>query len=367
MTHYSEGLGLDRLPTPALLLDAEVLERNLGRMAEKVRALGVSLRPHIKTHKSPWIAARQRELGAEGITVSTLAEAAAFGEAGFRNQIWAFPLPLSRVDEALALAGGMELGLTLDSAEALEALTRRGAEVDVWLKVDCGYGRAGVDPGSERALALARAIHDAPGPVFAGLLSHSGHAYGTASPEEAAAVAEEERRVMVGLADRLRDAGIPVRGVSVGSTPSMAHVRDLSGVTEARPGNYAFYDLTQVALGSCTVEEVAVTVLATVVSRATGHCVVDAGALALSKDPGPEEEPRSYGRVCRDLHDPTPDPDLRVTSLSQEHGILSAPLPVGTRVRILPNHSCLTVWNFDRYEVLRDGIAVDRWSIRRDR
>ena len=363
----SDAEDLDALPTPALLLDETVLERNLARMAEKARSLGVSLRPHVKTHKCPPIAALQRERGATGITVSTLAEARAFAEAGFHDQTWAFPLPLSRVDEALELTGRIDLGLTVDSVEALDALTARGARARVWLKVDCGYGRAGVDPTSEAATKLAGRVHETPGLRFAGILSHSGHAYGVDSPMEAAAVAEEERGVMAGLADRLRRSGIPVPGVSVGSTPSMAQARDLTGVTEARPGNYAFYDYTQVALGSCAVKDVAVTVLATVISRGRDHSVVDAGALALSKDLGPDERPRGYGRLWRGLDEPALDPELRVLSVSQEHGILNAPLSVGTRVRILPNHSCLAVWNFDRYVVLREGRPAESWRIRRDR
>ena len=173
---------------------------------------------------------------------------------------------------------------------------------------------------------------------------------------------------MVGFAERLRTDGLTVPAVSVGSTPAMAHVDDLTGVDEARPGNYALHDLTQVELGSCTVGECAVSVLASVVSSGPRHAVIDAGALALSKDPGPETPATiGYGRVFDEYGAGTLADDLRITSLSQEHGIINRPLPVGTRLRILPNHSCLTVAQFDEFVVVRGERVVDRWKIWRGR
>lgn len=175
---------------------------------------------------------------------------------------------------------------------------------------------------------------------------------------------------MAEFADRLRSEGITVPAVSVGSTPALSAVERLDGVTEVRPGNYCFYDFTQVTLGSCGVRDCAVTVLASVVScRPGGGCsVVDAGALALSKDTGPDRPGRSsMGEVFLDYAAGTLDPEARLVSLSQEHGILSVPRPVGSRVRILPNHSCLTVAQFDEYNVVRGDQVVDRWKIWRGR
>jgi len=356
---------LDDLPTPALLLDVEVLEANLRRMADRTRELGVTLRPHIKTHKCIEIAERQRALGATGITVSTLYEAGVFADHGFVDITWAFPLIPSRIAELEAVCKKARTGVVVDSLPAVEALSGLRFPARVWLKVDCGYHRAGVDPAGPYAETVVRAIAEEPGMEFAGILSHSGHAYAARSTAEIRAISEGERRVMTTLADRLRRAGFKVPEVSVGSTPSMAQVTDLTGVTEVRPGNYAFYDRAQVVLGSCSYRDCAVTVLATVVSSQPGaaHCVIDAGALALSKDPGPDAEPRSMGELYEEYAAGRLAADARVVSLSQEHGIVAGRYPVGTRLRVLPNHSCLTVANFDTYWLVRGTEVTGRWRI----
>lgn len=372
----AEPRAVAELPTPALLLDLDVLEANLARMQARCDALGVALRPHAKTHKSPEVARRQREHGARGLTVATLAEARVFADAGFDDLTWAFPLVLSRLAEARELAERVTLRLLVDSPEAVAALEGADFPFHVFLEVDSGQHRSGVDPASEHAVELARRLADHPRLDFDGLLTHSGHAYGARGAAEAAAFAEDERRVMVELAERLRGEGVPVPVVSVGSTPAMSHAADLTGVDEARPGNYVFYDGTQAAIGSCSPEDAAVTVLAGVVSSQPGadHAVIDAGALALSKDPGPTHLaggwPWAMGAVFEDLADyrsGRPSTRLRVTGVSQEHGLVSAPLPVGTRLRVLPNHSCLAVPLFDAYWVVRGEEIVDRWPIHRER
>ncbi|MDH3291699.1 MAG: alanine racemase [Gemmatimonadota bacterium] len=361
---------IHELPTPALLLDLDVLEANLERMARRAEELGVALRPHLKTHKCVEIAQRQRALGAGGVTVSTLPEARAFVAHGFDDVTWAFPLVLSRLDEVRALSTRATLRLVVDSREAVDAVIRLGVPLHIWLKVDCGYHRAGVDPSGELVVTLARAIDTAPTLTFDGILSHSGHAYRGPTRREVLAAAIEERDTMVRCAERLRAAGIAVPAVSVGSTPSMAVIDHLDGVDEARPGNYAFYDHTQVLLGSCAVRDCAVTVLASVVSCQPGgdHGVTDAGALALSKDRGRHDAPQqTMGELFDDYAAGRLQPEARLVSLSQEHGVINAPRPVGSRVRILPNHSCLTVACFDAYDVVRGEQVVDRWLIHRER
>jgi D-serine deaminase-like pyridoxal phosphate-dependent protein len=356
------------LPTPALLLDLDVLERNLRRMSERAAALGVAVRPHIKTHKCLEVAGLQKALGISGITVSTLYEARVFADAGYEDITWAFPVILTRLAEVAELADRITLRLVVDSPEAVDALEALGRPLHVWLKVDCGYHRAGVDPESPQALALARRLAESPALIFDGLLTHSGHAYHGTSREEIAAIAEQERSVMAGFAERLRGEGIEVPGVSVGSTPAMSAVASLAGVTEARPGNYCFYDFMQVRLGSCEARDCAVTVLSSVVSSRPdmGHAVVDAGALAMSKDLGGDGSV-SMGEVFSDYGSGILDSEVRLTSLSQEHGMLSVPRPVGARLRILPNHSCLTAAMFDEYTVVRGEEVVDRWKIWRGR
>ncbi len=361
---------ISEIPTPSLLLDLDILERNLSYMAGRAAALGVTLRPHIKTHKCVEVARRQLELGAAGITVSTLAEARVFADHGFTDMTWAFPVILSRLAEVRELAGRVTLRLVVDSEEAARALEDLGVPLHVWLKVDCGYHRAGVDPQAPASLELARRLAGSYSLRFDGILTHSGHAYHGRTRQEIAGIAEEERRVMVDFAERLRAAGIAVPAVSVGSTPAFSVVERLDGVTEARPGNYAFYDFMQVGLGSCSVADCAVTVLAGVVSARPGdaRCVIDAGALALSKDRGlAGTEPETWGEVFADYEAALLSPIARLVGLSQEHGILSKRRPVGTRVRILPNHSCLTVACFDEYVVVRGDNVVDRWRIWRGR
>jgi len=368
-----------------LVVDRRVLERNLERMAAKAERLGIALRPHIKTHKTLEIARRQRDLGARGLTVSTLEEARVYADHGFEDLTWAFPLVPGRLAEVRALAAGVgskriRFGVVLDSSEALAALESHlvsaplpgpASPLTILMEVDCGDHRSGVDPGSPLARELPRRIADSPSLRFGGLLTHSGQAYHVQGRGALAAVAQTERRVMVELAETLRDDGVEVPTVSVGSTPAMSAAEDLTGVTEARPGNYCYYDYTQTRIGSCELADCALTVMASVISCSFGHSVVDAGALALSRDPGPPEPPggalppTTAGRLLTAEGDL--DPDRWLTGLSQEHGEVNVPLPVGSRVRVLPHHSCLTNACFDRVWVVEGERVVDRWKIWRER
>jgi D-serine deaminase-like pyridoxal phosphate-dependent protein len=365
---------LDELPTPALVLDLDRLDANLGRMAEKASRLGTTLRPHLKTHKCAEVARRQVEAGSRGVTVATLEEARFFAAAGHDDITWAFPIIVSRIDEIADLASRVRLGLVVDSTTAvdvLEAAAIAGHPWETWIKVDCGYHRAGVDPKGAPALELGRRLARSPVFRFRGLLTHSGHAYQGRTRGEIVAAAVDERDAVLALAARLWSAGIEVPALSVGSTPALSvDSGSYDGVTEIRPGNYAFYDYTQVVLGSCTPSDCAVTVLAGVISSSNGRdrSVVDAGALALSKDGGPEWAPRpTMGEIYQDYAAGLLSERHYVLSLSQEHGIVEGWLPVGERVRILPNHSCLTVACFDEYAVVRDGEVIDRWPIYRRR
>ena len=339
-------------------------------MASRAQQLGVQLRPHAKTHKCPELAKRQLAHGATGLTVATLAEAEAFADAGVPDITWAFPIDPTHIVHAQRIAArpAVTLRVLTDNLETAQALG--GSGLHVWLKVDCGTHRAGVDPTSPYAIRVARELAREDDLVFDGILTHSGHSYKTRNKDEAAAVAEEERLVMVQFAERLKVAGIAARAISVGSTPAMSAVRDLTGVTEARPGNYVFYDRTMVLIGCCDPGDVGVTVLASVVSHQPGadHCVTDAGALALSKDLGP-----AHLGLAPSFGDVTGHSGLHVAAVSQEHGVLRGPpaalgaLHVGDRIEIVPNHSCLAVAHFDDYHVMRDGREIDRWKIKRER
>jgi D-serine deaminase-like pyridoxal phosphate-dependent protein len=356
------------IETPALLLHLDVVEANLRHMAARARELGVALRPHAKTHKCVELGRRQLAAGATGLTVATLVEAEVFARAGVADITWAFPIDPSHIPHARRIAELTTLRVVTDDLATARALA--GSGLHVFLKVDCGYHRAGVDPASPYGLAVARELGAERGLVFDGILSHSGHAYRTHNKGEARAVAEEERAVMTAFAERVRAEGIAVREVSVGSTPAMAAARGLSGVTEARPGNYIFYDRTMVLIGCCSPADVAVTVLATVVSHQPdrNQVILDAGALELSKDLGPAHLglPMNFGEVKG-------HPGLLLTSVSQEHGVIRSAEPldgrltVGEQVEIVPNHSCLTVAHFDEYHVMQQGREVDRWRIERGR
>jgi D-serine deaminase-like pyridoxal phosphate-dependent protein len=368
-------MDLSTIKTPALLLDAEKMKRNAARMSERIASLGVQLRPHVKTHKSPEIA-RIQTIAYDGrIMVSTLAEARAFLSAGFADITYGVPIEPGKFAEVFELARACErfavLTDDLETADLLAAESEKaGAEISVFLEIDTGDHRSGVAADSASALEIPRRISAAKNLRFAGILTHAGHSYYAPSAEERLTIARAERDIMRGLAEKLRTDGIEVADVSVGSTPTVACVDHLEGVTEARPGNYIFYDAFQATLGSCALADCALTVLAAIVHRSfeRKQIIVDAGAIALSKDRGAVDinGKASYGLVLDLAGEPL---GLYVDGLSQEHGKISvaddallAKLPVGTRLRILANHSCLTAAQFESYNVLENRRVVDSWA-----
>jgi D-serine deaminase-like pyridoxal phosphate-dependent protein len=346
-------------------------------MSARISKLGAALRPHVKTHKCVEVARIQTAGGAGGVTVSTLAEARAFAAGGFRDITYAVPIEPGKFEEAFELSRLCErFALITDDAGIPplldEAARRAGATLDLFLKVDCGYHRCGVEPDRPEALEIPRRIDAAKNLRFAGILTHAGHSYHARSREELLSTARRERDVMTEFAARLRSDGVEVPTVSVGSTPTATHYDHLEGVDEARPGNYIFFDAFQAALGSCAFEDCALTVLTAVVhrDRARRKVVLDAGAVALSKDRGAVglDPSCGYGRVL-DLEGA--DTNLRVGSLSQEHGEVLVEddrafdaLNVGARVRVLANHSCLAAAQHTHYHVLEGSRVVDRWEIK---
>jgi D-serine deaminase-like pyridoxal phosphate-dependent protein len=371
-------MDLESLPTPSLVLDAGRVERNAERISGRVFQMGARLRPHIKTHKCIEVARIQTAGHSGAITVSTLAEARGFLAAGFRDITYAVPIEPGKFNAALEIARKCDrFCLITDDPQTPvllnDAAKRAGTRIDLFLKVDCGYHRCGVAPDSAAALAIPQTIAAASQLRFAGILTHAGHSYHCRAKEERLTVARQERDVMVELARRLRQCGIEVPTVSIGSTPTITAIDHLDGIDEVRPGNYIFFDAFQAAAGTCQTDDCALTVLAGIVHRDLGHgkVIIDAGAIALSKDRGAVEfDPDcGYGMVL-DLEGN--DLGLRVVSLSQEHGELRAGtgrnlegLRVGDRVRVLANHSCLTAAQHSHYNVLDDGKIVDRWEIRR--
>lgn len=360
---------LQDVATPSFLVDRSIVLRNCDAMREKARLSGVAFRPHVKTHKSVAIGRMQHGGAAGPITVSTLAEAEQFAADGFRDITYAFPIAPEKLQRAADLAARIErLSVLLDSETALRAIEAFSAAhrvtFDVFLKVDCGYHRAGVDPESPDSARLAIALARSEAVRFQGLLTHAGHSYNARNAEEIGRIAAEEAGSLTRFRALLAAEGLGEARRSVGSTPTASVVDRFIECDEVRPGNYVFFDAFQATIGSCTLDDVAVSVLTTVVGSypERDSLIVDAGALALSKDVSPEHiDPKfGYGLVC-DL-DLRPLP-MRITALSQEHGKITteATVPVGTRLRILPNHSCLTAAMFDRYQIVEQGRVVDEW------
>ncbi|HEY6929854.1 MAG TPA: alanine racemase [Thermoanaerobaculia bacterium] len=331
---------IGEIPTPAVLIDLEVLQANIDRQASRARAAGVKLRPHAKTHKSPAIGRMQLAAGAAGISLAKTSEAEAFAGAGFDDIFIAYPTVGSgKPERLLALSDRIRLAVGLDSAEGAAALSRvfasAGRRLEVLIKIDCGYHRVGVAP--QAALPLAARVAELPGLRLRGVFTHGGQAYSAQTPEALDQAAREEAEAVVSTAQKLQAAGIGVEEISVGSTPTARRVMTHSGVTECRPGNYVFHDGSQVALGTCAASDCAMTVLATVVSvPAPDRAVLDAGSKTLSSDP---LWPRAGG------HGLLLGTSSRIAKLSEEHGVVSvAPgdsFRVGQRVRILPNHACV--------------------------
>jgi D-serine deaminase-like pyridoxal phosphate-dependent protein len=323
------------------------------------------LRPHLKTAKSIEVG-RMAVEGHDGrITVSTLAEARYFAKGGFKDILYGVgivPAKLAAVRELRR--EGVNLRVVTDNlavATAIAAAAKGGDTFSVFIEIDSGAGRAGLPfPELPGLIDIARVLHDAPGVELAGIMTHAGHSYHESTPDRIAAVAEQERKAVVGAAEKLRAAGLPCPIVSAGSTPTAMHSRDFTGITEMRPGVYVFNDLDQAFIGSCGAGDLALSVLASVIGHYPhrNQMLIDAGALALSKDISAQEfQPKvGYGTIAD-----APAKDMAVVACSQEHGFIGADdplpygsLPIGSRVRILPNHACITAAAYDRYYVV-DG------------
>jgi D-serine deaminase-like pyridoxal phosphate-dependent protein len=358
------------LHTPCLVLDEAIMRANIARMDARMSELGVTLRPHLKTVKSV-DAARQVIRNGSAATVSTLREAEVFAASGVEEIFYAVGITPNKLPRILALrATGCDLIVALDSAEqarfVAEASRMAGDRIPALLEIDSDGHRAGLIPASDAVVEIGRILSDG-GADLRGVFTHAGGSYEAGSEAALRTYADRERDAVVTAANRLREAGLPCPVVSVGSTPTASFATDLTGVTEARPGVYTLNDLVMAGLGVCGVEDIAISVLATVIGhqRERGWTLVDAGWMAMSRDRGTAAQPldQGYGVVC-DI-DGTPIGDLVMIGANQEHGIVAprpgattaAPdLPVGTMLRILPNHACATAAQFDGYHVVQaDG------------
>lgn len=373
------GQTLEKLITPALLLDLTKFDKNVERMHRRLSGLGVQFRPHGKTAKN--IDAMRRVLKNEfgGLTVSTLREAEYYFEHGLIDMIYAVGIAPGKLERlAKLIERGADISVILDSLAQAELVAARAEELGcrfpVLIELDCDGHRSGVQPEDEALLIIGRYIDQAPGLSLAGLLTHAGESY--SCPDQACieALAEREREVAAACAARLRAACLPCPIVSVGSSPTATFAQDLTGVTEVRAGVYMTGDLVMAGLGVCRIEDIALSVLTTVIGwqKDKGWIIVDAGWTAMSRDRGTANQAvdQGYGLVCDSAGRPLDG--LIMTGTNQEHGVLAyrdgrAPdwdrFPVGTRLRILPNHACSTATMFDGFHILNEsGQVIDYWE-----
>ncbi|MHA2395150.1 MAG: alanine racemase, partial [Candidatus Thorarchaeota archaeon] len=297
------------LITPSVLVDLDRLEKNISYMAIRAKEGGVNLRPHIKTHKCLEIGKKQIDAGSKGITVSTLGEAMAFADAGFKDITYAVPLAPDKFEGVKQISERTHLNVLVDHpiiADQLGLFCKKvGLSIDVLVKVDCGLTRTGVNPETPAAISLVKKIHSSPNLNFMGILTHAGHSYAMTTVADVKTIARHEQDVMIRFAKTLKaeSAELAPEVVSIGSTPTTRLADTFQeGITEIRPGNYVFFDYTQVVLGSCEATDCALTVLSSVISANPDRAVIDAGATALSKDKGPTnvEPDVGYGKIIKD-------------------------------------------------------------------
>ncbi|CAI9008980.1 MULTISPECIES: DSD1 family PLP-dependent enzyme [Burkholderia] len=370
-------MGIPPLNTPAALIDVDRMRNNIARMQAHLDALGVKFRPHVKTTKCQQVVDAQIAAGAQGITVSTLKEAEQFFAAGVRDIVYAVGMIPAKLGQALALRRqGCDLKIVADSLETANAIAEFGREhgerFDVWIEVDVDGHRSGIRPDDGLLIDVGRALVDG-GMALGGVLAHAGSSYEYDTHDALVAIAEQERSRTVHAAERLRAAGLPCPVVSIGSTPTALSATNLEGVTEVRAGVYVLFDLVMHNIGVCAQADIALSVLTTVIGHQEekGWAIVDAGWMAMSRDRGTQRQARDfgYGQVC------TEDGDVLgeyvMSSANQEHGIVSRidtpdtsiaqRFPIGTRLRILPNHACATGAQHPEYHALSGDGTVQTW------
>ena len=358
---HHDGVTLDDLRTPAVVVDKARVLRNIDRMQAAAAARAVQLRPHAKTHKSPAIARWQIERGAVGICCAKLGEAEVFADAGIADIRLPYPLNPANADRLIALAARTHVSFIVDHAAVAQAwsraLAQAGVAVDVLVKVDVGFHRCGIDPDPATAVPFIQQVVALPGLRLKGLLSHAGQAYHASSEAHLQEMAAAEARTLTRLAAAARQAGVAIEELSAGATPTARFSLLQDGLTEYRAGNFVYYDRTQVGLGAASVDDCALTVLTRVVSKpARDRVILDAGSKTLSSDGARGFQPTpGYGIVLG--HD-----GLSIERLSEEHATVrvtggDTALEPGDLVRILPNHSCV-VSNLVDQAWLVDGSDV---------
>jgi D-serine deaminase-like pyridoxal phosphate-dependent protein len=352
------------IDTPALVVSEEILHRNIAGMASFAKSVGVNLRPHIKTHKSVQIARLQLAAGAIGVTCAKVGEAEVLvNQAGVQDVLLAYPIVGdSKFDRLVPLMEKARIVVAIDSLDAANQLSanmnRHERRIEVAIEVNTGHNRTGVLAGDE-TVAFALEVARIANLELTGILTHEGQA-NSAPPEEIEGIALEAGRTMVQVAERIREHGIALPMVSVGSTPAAFITPTVPGVTEMRPGTYVFNDNSAFRYGRFGIDDCAARFVATVVSRpAPGRAVLDTGSKSLTMDPSRAHP--GHGYIVG-------HPDVTIAKLSEEHGVCELPpdepgFNVGDRVEVIPNHICPTVNLMDEMLIVRDGDVIDRWPV----
>jgi D-serine deaminase-like pyridoxal phosphate-dependent protein len=357
---------LDNITTPTLILNKERALKNIERMAAKAQRSGVRFRPHFKTHQSAEIGGWFRDFGVTSITVSSLDMAGYFAQHGWKDVTVAFPVNIREINKINQLAKHFKLNLLIESMDSTKFLADHvTSPVQCWMKIDTDYHRTGIAwDRSDEILQIVEEISRAPLLTFSGILTHSGHTYKAASKESVKEIYHDTVSKMKQVRERLLSVGINGVEISIGDTPSCSVVEDYGEMDEIRPGNFVFYDLMQLAIGSCAEEDIAVAVACPVVAKHAdrGEIVVYGGAVHLSKEFILEDDRKIFGRIAlpQGVGWTSIIPDCYVSSLSQEHGIVKTSdallnqVNVGDIVMVVPVHSCLTANLMKVYQTLQD-------------
>ncbi|WP_268796546.1 DSD1 family PLP-dependent enzyme [Pseudomonas huanghezhanensis] len=366
------------LDTPVALVDVPRMQRNIQRMQQRMDDLGVRLRPHVKTSKCLPVIQAQRDAGAIGVTVSTLKEAQHCFDHGIKDVFYAVAIAPGKLQPALTLRRqGCELSVLTDSVAGARAIVEFGQlhkeRFEVWIEIDCDGHRSGLVVEDDALIEVASVLING-GMQLRGVMTHAGSSYELDAPEALQALAEQERVLCVSAAEKIRAAGFVCPQVSIGSTPTALSALNLEGVTEVRAGVYVFFDLVMHNIGVCRPDELALCVLTTVIGhqQEKGWIIVDAGWMAMSRDRGTQRQRRDfgYGQVCTEAGEWIDG--ARVTGANQEHGIITLKtqtdsnlderFPIGSRLRILPNHACATGAQFPDYHAVDADGEVHLWS-----
>jgi D-serine deaminase-like pyridoxal phosphate-dependent protein len=345
---------LSDLPTPQILIDHTRAMNNIARVQALATAAGVRLRPHAKTHKSPIVARWQLDAGAAGIACAKVGEAEVFANAGVKDIRLPYPVNPSNASRLIPLMDRSTISIIVDHLDVVrgwsDAMQRAGRTLDVLIKVDVGFHRCGIDPDAD-PLGFIQAVASLPGVRLRGLLSHAGHSYHATSEDELSTIARREAETLASLRAKAASSGIALDEISVGATPTLRFSAGQAGVTELRPGNYVYFDRTQVALGAASLDDCALTVMATVVAKHPGRIILDCGSKTLTNDLARGIAPApGYGAVLAGDEDSLDysrevDETLTIERLSEEHATVRVSgdtrLKPGDRVRVVPNHSCV--------------------------